>query len=142
MDFSIKKNIRLTERVNMDFGAVFTNIFNHNQLFDPYLILGDTADWGALTGEVNTPRKIELGLARPLLNDCRGSSRTAHKQRLQKNGEGLTALSVSFVGAGIPRRSRVALRRDDRHPLRLVLILWSAKCRYEPRTQSRKRVLV
>ena len=62
VDFSVKKNVMLTERVNMDFGAVFTNVFNHNQLFDPYLILGDTPDWGALSGEVNTPRKIELGL--------------------------------------------------------------------------------
>jgi hypothetical protein len=62
VDFSIKKNVMITERVNMDFGAVFTNIFNHNQLFDPYNALGDTGDWGQLEGQVNNPRHIELGL--------------------------------------------------------------------------------
>ena len=62
VDFSIKKNIMVTESVSAEFGAIFTNIFNHNQLYDPVLQLGDTGDWGALNGEVNNPRKIELGL--------------------------------------------------------------------------------
>jgi hypothetical protein len=62
VDFSVKKNVLITERFSAEFGAVFTNIFNHTQLFDPLLILGDTADWGALAGQVNTPRKIELGV--------------------------------------------------------------------------------
>ena len=65
VDFSIKKNLMLTERVNMEFGAVFTNIFNHVQLGDPYNALTDTSDFGALgafgAGQVNSPRHIELG---------------------------------------------------------------------------------
>jgi hypothetical protein len=62
VDFSIKKNLMITERFSAEFGAVFTNIFNHNQLFDPYNALGDQGDFGALEGEVNNPRKIELAL--------------------------------------------------------------------------------
>jgi hypothetical protein len=66
VDFSIKKNIMLTERVSIDVGAVFTNIFNHVQLTDPYNALTDTSDFGGLgynsVGTVtNTPRKIEIG---------------------------------------------------------------------------------
>ena len=48
VDFSIKKNVMFTERISAEFGAVFTNIFNHNQLIDPYNALTDTGDFGAL----------------------------------------------------------------------------------------------
>jgi hypothetical protein len=62
VDFSVKKNIMFSERFSAEFGAVFTNVFNHNQLFDPYNALGDTGDFGQLEGQVNNPRHIELGL--------------------------------------------------------------------------------
>jgi hypothetical protein len=62
VDFSIKKTVMFTERFSADFGAIFTNIFNHNQLFDPYNALGDTGDFGALEGQVNNPRHIEIGV--------------------------------------------------------------------------------
>jgi hypothetical protein len=62
VDFSVKKNIMFTERFSAEFGAVFTNVFNHNQLFDPYNALGDTGDFGQLEGQVNNPRHIELGV--------------------------------------------------------------------------------
>ena len=64
VDFSIKKSIMITERVNMEFGAVFTNIFNHTVLNDPYNALTDTSDFGALgfnVGQANNPRHVELG---------------------------------------------------------------------------------
>jgi hypothetical protein len=71
VDLSLKKNIRITERVNTEFSVIFSNLFNHNQLSDPYLVLGDTGDWGALgslsgvqfTGvaQANTPRAMEFG---------------------------------------------------------------------------------
>jgi Carboxypeptidase regulatory-like domain len=35
VDFSIRKDVRLAERVAMEFQGVFTNIFNHNQWLDP-----------------------------------------------------------------------------------------------------------
>jgi len=72
VDLSVKKNIRVTERVNAEFSVIFSNLFNHNQLSDPYLVLSDTGDWGALgslsgvqfTGvaQANTPRAMEFGL--------------------------------------------------------------------------------
>jgi len=67
VDFSLKKNIKIAESFAAEFGAVFTNVFNHNQLYDPFVgaqgeFLSDQADWGALEGEVNNPRKIELDL--------------------------------------------------------------------------------
>jgi hypothetical protein len=65
VDFSIKKNVMFTERISAEFGAVFTNVFNHNQLNDPYNALTDTSDFGALgfnVGQANTPRHVELGV--------------------------------------------------------------------------------
>lgn len=72
LDFSVKKSVRVTERVNAEFTTIFSNLFNHNQLSDPYLIVGDAADWGALggyssiynglPGQVNNPRAIEFAL--------------------------------------------------------------------------------
>jgi hypothetical protein len=72
VDLGVRKTIMITERVHLQFDANFTNVFNHPYLGDPYNVLGDTADWGALggiTGELNTgfvqanaPRAIQLGL--------------------------------------------------------------------------------
>jgi Carboxypeptidase regulatory-like domain len=72
VDFSVKKNIKIAERVSVEFQTVFTNLFNHNQMSDPYLILGDTGDWGAVGGfssaynglsaQISTPRAIQFGL--------------------------------------------------------------------------------
>ena len=72
LDFSLRKNILITERVSTEFMAIFTNLFNHNQLGDPYLAVGDTGDWGVLGGnsvvnnglsqQVNNPRSMEFGL--------------------------------------------------------------------------------
>jgi hypothetical protein len=72
MDFSIKKSIRVTEGVNLEFQGVFANVLNHNQWTDNYLGLYNTAGFGALgyntapdngigvNGEAE-PRNIELG---------------------------------------------------------------------------------
>jgi Carboxypeptidase regulatory-like domain len=68
VDFNIKKNVMITERFGAEFGATFTNVFNHNQLADPgQTYLSDPADFGSLeTGggvfEVNNPRKIEIAV--------------------------------------------------------------------------------
>jgi len=72
VDLGVRKTVMITERVHLQFDANFTNVFNHPYLGDPYNVLGDTADWGALggiTGELNTgfvqanaPRAVQLGL--------------------------------------------------------------------------------
>ena len=66
VDFNIKKNLMITERFSAEFAAVFTNIFNHNQLADPgQMYLTNPGGFGALETsggalEVNNPRKIEI----------------------------------------------------------------------------------
>jgi Carboxypeptidase regulatory-like domain len=68
VDFNIRKDLRITERFNAEFGAVFTNIFNHNQLADPgQTYLADPADFGSTETsggvlQVNNPRKIEIAV--------------------------------------------------------------------------------
>jgi hypothetical protein len=68
VDFNIKKNVLITERFGAEFGAVFSNVFNHNQLADPgQTYLTDPADFGSLeTGggvfQVNNARKIEISV--------------------------------------------------------------------------------
>jgi hypothetical protein len=29
----------------VEFSTIFSNLFNHNQVSDPYLILGNSRDW-------------------------------------------------------------------------------------------------
>jgi len=42
--------------------SIFTNVFNHDQLADPVLNLGQPASWGVESTQVNTPRSIEVGI--------------------------------------------------------------------------------
>jgi hypothetical protein len=71
MDFSIKKNFRVTEGVSLEFQGVFANILNHNQWQDPVvnsavaLFEGPTG-FGALNNgsaqeQAGGNRQIELG---------------------------------------------------------------------------------
>lgn len=60
VDFGVKKDIMLTERFSAELNWTVTNIFNHNQMFDPYNSLGDTGDFGGLEGQVNNPRRMEI----------------------------------------------------------------------------------
>jgi len=45
VDFSVKKNFRITERFSSEFQVVFTNFFNHDQFGDPS---GDYLDTSSL----------------------------------------------------------------------------------------------
>ena len=62
-DFSIKKNILVTEGISVELQGIFANVFNHNQWTDNYLGLYNNGGFGALgaNGEAE-PRNIELGL--------------------------------------------------------------------------------
>jgi carboxypeptidase family protein len=67
VDLSIKKNVRITERLNVEAQFVFTNVFNHNQFGDPsgdYLDTSSPGSWGTLPGQVtnNSPRQIQFGI--------------------------------------------------------------------------------
>jgi hypothetical protein len=63
MDFSMKKNLLVAEGFSMEFQGVFANVLNHNQWLDSTGIgLYNPGGWGALGGESNNPRNIELGI--------------------------------------------------------------------------------
>ncbi|MGB7282752.1 MAG: carboxypeptidase-like regulatory domain-containing protein [Candidatus Acidiferrum sp.] len=62
VDFQVRKNIHINERFSLEVQSIFTNVFNHVQLGDPFLSLADPADFGVLNTQVNDPRSIELGI--------------------------------------------------------------------------------
>jgi hypothetical protein len=70
VDMSVKKQFKITERVNTEFQVVFTNIFNHNQWGDvsgDYLDTSNPAGWGTLPGSVTNGtnsymRQMQFGL--------------------------------------------------------------------------------
>jgi len=62
MDLSARKNIRVAETVSVEFSTIFTNILNHDVFNNPYLQVGDPGDWGVLTSQGSTPRKVQFGL--------------------------------------------------------------------------------
>lgn len=72
LDLSLKKNFKITERVNFEFQTIFANLFNHVVFDDPgynpvpfpgdYLDTSSPATWGTLPGQGNTPRTMEFGL--------------------------------------------------------------------------------
>ncbi len=66
MDFSMKKQFMITERVNFEAQIVFTNILNHMQWADitgDYLDTSNPAGFGTLPGQYSTtsPRQMEFG---------------------------------------------------------------------------------
>ncbi len=70
VDFSLKKNFKITERVSFEAQAVFLNLFNHVVFYDPgfggtqgndYLDTSSPSSWGTSPGQGNTPRAMEFG---------------------------------------------------------------------------------
>ncbi len=74
MDLAIRKNFKITERVNLEFNAVFTNVFNHVNFDDPgpgdYLDTSSPGSFGVIPGQAGadtnvasfSPRNMEFGL--------------------------------------------------------------------------------
>ncbi len=63
LDMSVRKQFRITERVSTEFQAVFTNVLNHLQFYDPIpLDLQNPDTWGVLNAQGNNPRQMEFGL--------------------------------------------------------------------------------
>ena len=62
VDVQVKKNIHINERFSAEVQSIFSNIFNHDQLGDPSLNLGNPAAFGVLSTQINTPRSMELGV--------------------------------------------------------------------------------
>ncbi len=69
MDFSVRKNIMVTEGISMELQGVFANVFNHNQWLDPSATgttgLFSPSLFGALPGssqeQLGGDRQIEVG---------------------------------------------------------------------------------
>lgn len=61
-DFSVIKNMAVTERVKFAFSAEFLNIFNIVQFRDPTLNLNSKSSFGVLSTQANAPRRILLGM--------------------------------------------------------------------------------
>jgi hypothetical protein len=61
VDFQIRKNIHINERFSFELQSIFTNVFNHDQLGDPFLSPAAPASWGVLSTQINNPRSIEIG---------------------------------------------------------------------------------
>lgn len=61
LDWSIGKETNLTERMKFTLSFEFFNVFNHVLFADPKLDLRSTTDFGALTSQLNTPRRLQVG---------------------------------------------------------------------------------
>ena len=63
LNFAVKKNIRITERVNVEGSLNINNVLNHDQLLDPVLSLtSPAASFGAFAREGTLPRAMEMGI--------------------------------------------------------------------------------
>ncbi|HXW56556.1 MAG TPA: carboxypeptidase-like regulatory domain-containing protein [Candidatus Cybelea sp.] len=66
MDLGLKKDLKFTERFDLQFYGNFTNVFNHMQAADPFLALYYPPLFGVLGGggnvQANTPRQVQLGI--------------------------------------------------------------------------------
>jgi hypothetical protein len=62
MDLSVRKNIKVTERVSAEAQFLFLNVLNHMQFSDPSLNVFSLTSWGVLNSQGNTPRQMEFGL--------------------------------------------------------------------------------
>jgi hypothetical protein len=60
VDFSMKKEILLTEGVKLEFQGVFANVLNHDQMLDGYACLCNPTGFGSIGGEAS-PRSVEVG---------------------------------------------------------------------------------
>jgi hypothetical protein len=63
LNFAIKKNVRMTERFNVEGSLNVNNVLNHNQLLDPVLSIANAGPtFGQFSIEGTTPRAMELGI--------------------------------------------------------------------------------
>jgi hypothetical protein len=61
VDARLSRNFKVTERVSANFEVVFTNLFNHVVRGAPSYDPTNPDGWGAVGGQANTPRAMQLG---------------------------------------------------------------------------------
>ena len=62
LDMTVSKDIHVAERVGAQLSFQFTNILNHFQPSNPTLNIDSNASFGVVTGQANTPRRMQFGL--------------------------------------------------------------------------------
>jgi len=62
LDATASKEIRATERIGATLMFQFTNVLNHFQPSNPTLSIDNVASFGVITGQANTPRRMQFGL--------------------------------------------------------------------------------
>jgi hypothetical protein len=60
VDLQVKKNVQINERFSFEFQSIFTNVFNHHQLLDPFLQLGGSRAIRRSKLARHPPRSIEI----------------------------------------------------------------------------------
>ena len=63
VDFSVTKDLAISERFSTELNAQATNVFNHFAPNNPGLSLSDPANFGVIGGNNLAPRAVEIGLA-------------------------------------------------------------------------------
>ena len=62
MDISIRKNLRIWEKTNLELAAVSTNVLNHLVFSNGSMTLNSGANWGEVTSQANAPRQIQISV--------------------------------------------------------------------------------
>ena len=62
LDMTVAKEFRVMEQVGATLMFQFTNILNHFQPSNPAVNIDSPASFGVVTGQANTPRRIQFGL--------------------------------------------------------------------------------
>ncbi|HSE98473.1 MAG TPA: hypothetical protein VLD57_09440, partial [Blastocatellia bacterium] len=61
LDWTIGKETHITERVRFTLSFDFFNLFNHVNFRNPNLSLQNPASFGVISGQANSPRRIQVG---------------------------------------------------------------------------------
>jgi hypothetical protein len=62
LDATLSKEFKVRERVAVSLSFQFTNVLNHFQPSNPTVNIDNTASFGVVTGQANTPRQTQFGL--------------------------------------------------------------------------------
>jgi hypothetical protein len=62
VDMSAQKTFKVWKSATIQLSFIFTNVFNHDVLYDTSLNLASVSTWGVQNAQGNTPRKIEYGI--------------------------------------------------------------------------------
>ena len=62
LDMSVKKDLVVFEKFNLEATGVFLNFLNHNDFANPSLNLQSTANFGYTKSQGNSPRQIQMGI--------------------------------------------------------------------------------